>query len=68
MADGDKLVRYITQQVVSFLETPRTTRVESRKRDKSSREQWAFRWFGLVPFALSFWYKKVKKKRRRAGI
>lgn len=66
MADGDKLIRYITQQVVSFLETPRTSRVESRNRKKSNRELWALRWFGLVPFALSFWYKNVKRKRRKA--
>lgn len=63
--DGDKLVRYITEQVVTFLDTPRTTRLESRKRNKNNRERWAFRWFGLLPFAISFWYKNVKKKRRR---
>ncbi|MEX1028848.1 MAG: YqzE family protein [Paenibacillaceae bacterium] len=63
--DGDKLVRYITQQVVTFLDTPRTTRLESRKRNKSNRENWVLRWFGFVPFALSFWYKNVKKRRRR---
>lgn len=65
MADGDKLIRYITQQVVSFLDTPRTSRTESRRRNRSSREQWAFRWFGLVPYALSFWYKNVRKKWRK---
>lgn len=65
MADGDKLVRYITQQVVSFLDTPRASRAESRRRNKGSREQWASRWFGLIPFALSFWYKNVRKKRRK---
>jgi len=65
MADGDKLVRYITQQVVSFLETPRSTRVESRQQKKSNRELWAFRWFGMVPYALSFWMQRVKKKKRR---
>lgn len=65
MADGDKLVRYITQQMVSFLDSPRSSRTNSRSRYRNNREHWAFRWFGLVPFALSFWYKNVRKKRKR---
>ena len=64
MADGDKLVRYITQQVVNFLDTPRTTRLESRRRNRTNRERWAYRWFGMIPFALGFWYKNVRKKRK----
>jgi hypothetical protein len=65
MADGDKLVRYITEQVVTFLETPRGTRIASRKSRKNNKERWAYRWFGLVPFALGFWIRSVRKKRRK---
>lgn len=63
--DGDKLVKYITEQVVTYLDTPKETRLESRMKNRKNRERWVFRWFGFVPYALSFWYRGIRKKRQR---
>lgn len=61
LADGDKLVRYITEQVVTYLETPGRNRRNSGK----YRERWAYRWFGLVPFAFGHWIRRIRRMRRK---
>jgi hypothetical protein len=66
---ADELVRYITTRVVNYMETPIEERREHRKLHRT-RQAWLFRWFGVVPFALSMWLderknkKKLKRQRR----
>lgn len=45
----DELILYITKQVVTYMETPKSTRKEGKER---KREHWAVRWFGLMPFSM----------------
>lgn len=61
MAKGDELVKYITERVVDYVETPREERRE-RTRDK---EPWSSRWFGMIPFSVSLWMKQLPLKRKR---
>ncbi|MGF7045662.1 hypothetical protein J2T13_000122 [Paenibacillus sp. DS2015] len=45
MADDYKLVKYITEQVVIYMETP--------KQQASVKETWSTKWFGMIPISLA---------------
>ncbi|AOZ94009.1 YqzE family protein [Paenibacillus crassostreae] len=49
MGDELKLVKYITEQVVTYMETPKD------ERRTSVREPWATKWFGMIPLSLTLW-------------
>lgn len=49
MADEFKLVKYITEQVVIYIETPK----QERKRQASVKETWSTKWFGMIPISLA---------------
>ncbi|MGF9695415.1 MULTISPECIES: YqzE family protein [Paenibacillus] len=57
MAKSDELVKYITQRVVHFMDTPK----EERKGRTKAKEPWAMKWFGMLPFAVSLWVGKKEK-------
>lgn len=57
MAKSDELVKYITQRVVHFMDTPK----EERKGRSKVKEPWAMKWFGMLPFAVSLWVGKKEK-------
>ncbi|MBB3128855.1 hypothetical protein FHS19_003530 [Paenibacillus rhizosphaerae] len=58
MASGDELVKYITERVVSYMETPK----EERRKQKY-KEPWTVKWFGMIPFGLSQWGGRTANKR-----
>ncbi|WP_438448662.1 YqzE family protein [Gorillibacterium sp. sgz5001074] len=64
MAKSDDLVKYITQQVVTYIDTPREVRRQMRQERRSKRreEPWSSRWFGLLPLSLKLIFGK-----KRAG-
>lgn len=64
MAKGDELVKYITERVVHYVETPKTVRREH----KAAREPWRNRWFGMIPFSLSLWWKKTPIRRKNRHL
>ncbi|MGZ9585991.1 YqzE family protein [Paenibacillus marinisediminis] len=45
----DDLIKYITEQVVTYMETPKEARKEQKVRKK---EQWSVRWFGVMPLSM----------------
>ncbi|ANS73893.1 hypothetical protein AWM70_04325 [Paenibacillus yonginensis] len=61
MAKGDELVRYITERVVHYVETPK----EVRRVRKQVKEPWSTKWFGMIPASLSMWGQDVFKRKRR---
>jgi hypothetical protein len=61
---ADELVRYITKRVVNYMETPKEERKQHREL-RRTKEAWMFRWFGIVPFALSMWLEQRKDKLKR---
>lgn len=63
MAKGEELVKFVTQRVVRYIDTPSEVRKQERERRKHRRksEPWSVRWFGLVPMGLSMWASKYKK-------
>ncbi|TVX92619.1 YqzE family protein [Paenibacillus agilis] len=61
MAKKEDLIKYITKQVVTYVDTPQSERQERRKEQrKRPREHWMVRWFGLVPFSIGMWTEHVK--------
>lgn len=69
MAKGDELVKYITEQVVSYMETPREERKRMRvERRSRARESWERRWFGMLPMAVSMWLGRLGKKRKAPPV
>ncbi|WFR61943.1 YqzE family protein [Paenibacillus amylolyticus] len=58
MAKSDELVKYITQRVVHYIDTPKDERKGRAKR----KEPWAMKWFGMIPFAVSLWVGKKEKE------
>ncbi|WP_223069661.1 YqzE family protein [Paenibacillus caui] len=60
MAKGDELVRYITEKVVTYVETPKEIRRERRQ----VKEHWSSKWFGMIPLSLSLWWQRAPFKRK----
>lgn len=60
MAKSDDLVKYITQQVVTYMDTPREVRRRQRqdRRTKRREEPWSYRWFGMLPLSIRLWFGK----------
>lgn len=62
---GDDLVKYITERVITYMDTPKELRKEKRKQQKDQKEPWTTRWFGLLPLAISLWNQNRKDNRAR---
>ncbi|GIP27626.1 hypothetical protein J23TS9_27560 [Paenibacillus sp. J23TS9] len=60
MASGDELVKYITERVVTFIETPK----EERLRHTKPREPWGEKWFGMIPLGLTLMKRQPRKKKK----
>lgn len=65
MAKGDELVKYITQQVVTYMDTPKDVRRKQRQEKRTSRQEapWVSRWFGVLPISLRLWFRSRKNSR-----
>lgn len=63
MAKSDELVKYLTVQVVKYIETPKEVRKQARAGRKEMREQWQYRWFGMLPVTFRVWYGRYFRKR-----
>ncbi|MBJ6364294.1 YqzE family protein [Paenibacillus sp. GCM10012307] len=63
MANGTDWVKFMTERVVNYMETPREQRKQSRLEARSMREPWLTRWFGLAPLGLKVWWQGHKKRR-----
>lgn len=59
MSDGADYLKYVTERVVSYWETPKTPEIRRERRQK--REPWVSRWFGqLLPVGLGIWWNGRK--------
>ncbi len=61
MAEGNQLLKYITQRVAAYIDTPQ----EIRRRNKMMRprEPWQYRWFGMIPLAFRIWLDNRRKRK-----
>ncbi|BFH69783.1 hypothetical protein J27TS7_57010 [Paenibacillus dendritiformis] len=65
MAKGQDLIKYITQQFVTYIDTPVEARRERRlERKNRGKEPWQTKWFGMVPFSVQMWAGKWRQAGR----
>jgi YqzE-like protein len=53
-------VKYMTQQLVRYMDTPKEERKAKKSIRKTERSPFANRWFGILPFAVMFFIKKKR--------
>ncbi|GAB6988668.1 YqzE family protein [Paenibacillus pini] len=56
MSSGDELVKYITERVVTYIETPK------EERHPKIKEPWSVKWFGMIPFSLYLWKERAREE------
>ncbi|WP_229683034.1 YqzE family protein [Virgibacillus oceani] len=56
---GNDYVKYMTEQVVTFMDMPRNERKSRRKHKKSDVSLLSNKWLGVLPFALKMFMKKT---------
>jgi len=62
VAKGEEIVKYVTQKVVEYIETPKEHRQQQRMNKRMSKEPWTTRWFGMIPLSLSMMFGTKRKK------
>lgn len=60
MASGEELVKYITERVVSFMETPK----EERRSRTKPKEPWSEKWFGMIPLGIMLMKRPSEKSKK----
>ncbi|SDC25760.1 YqzE-like protein [Paenibacillus sp. UNCCL117] len=58
MGKSDELVKYVTERVVRYIDTPREVRRQVRAGRKEAKEPWEVRWFGMLPLSIRMWRKR----------
>lgn len=51
MSSND-LVKFITQEFVKYMDTPKSSRREKQK------EKWSTRWFGMIPMSINMMFRR----------
>ncbi|MDQ6419019.1 YqzE family protein [Paenibacillus sp. LHD-117] len=64
MAGGNDLVKFMTQQLVTYMETPAETRKQAKTSARAAREPWLTRWFGWGPISLMIWWRGRSGRQR----
>ncbi len=64
MSSGEEIVKYVTERIVRYIETPNERRKEERLQRKSSREPWDARWFGMIPMSIAMLCGRFRAKKR----
>ncbi|UVI27931.1 YqzE family protein [Paenibacillus spongiae] len=62
MASRDELIKYMTQQLVTYMETPQEQRKLKREAAKAAKEPWLTRWFGIAPLGIALWWRKRRSR------
>ena len=58
MEKTEDFIKYVTEQLVRFFSTSK----QQRRTNKLVKENWAAKWFGLIPFSLRLWLKTKNKR------
>lgn len=57
-------IKFLTQQFVQYFNLTKTEREENRQQRKDERSSSVSTWFGMIPFALSMFFKKMSKRKQ----
>ncbi|MTH52396.1 YqzE family protein [Bacillus mangrovi] len=55
-------VKYLTQQVVKYMDTPKEEREQQKELKKSAKTPFWSRWFGVLPVSMLLLMRKKRKK------
>ncbi|MFW2109487.1 YqzE family protein [Bacillus spizizenii] len=53
-------VKYMTQQFVKYIDTPRDERKERKEVRKETKTPTSQHWFGILPYGFRLWLKRKK--------
>lgn len=56
---GNDYVKFMTEQVVTYIDMPSNERKERRSQQKSTQSMYANRWLGVLPFMLRTFLKRT---------
>ncbi|MGP4042337.1 YqzE family protein [Gracilibacillus sp. D59] len=59
MASND-YVKYMTQRIVKYMDTPKDERKKLREERKKQEIAYSNKWFGVLPFAFRLFIQKRK--------
>jgi hypothetical protein len=63
MAKEEELVKYVTERLLYYIETPRELRKQAKASQREARLQWQYRWFGMLPLAIRMWMHGLRLKK-----
>ncbi|GGG22077.1 YqzE family protein [Paenibacillus abyssi] len=63
--NGAEYVKYVTERVVHYMETPKEERHRRRAEAKAHKEPWLTQWFGVAPLGLMIWWNGRKGRQRK---
>lgn len=61
MDSGKDYLKYLTERIVRYVDTPRNERKMART---TSKETWQYRWFGMLPVSFRVWADRFDRKRK----
>ncbi|AJY77375.1 YqzE family protein [Paenibacillus beijingensis] len=64
MAESEDWIKYMTGRFVTYVDTPRDIRRETKKAAKAVQEPWLTRWFGMGPMGMMLWMRGIWRDRR----
>ncbi|MBT9249756.1 YqzE family protein [Bacillus halotolerans] len=53
-------VKYMTQQFVKYIDTPKDERKERKEVRKKTKTPASQHWFGILPYGFRLWLKRKK--------
>ncbi|WP_164668626.1 YqzE family protein [Virgibacillus doumboii] len=57
---GNEYVKYVTQQITTYLDTPAAEKKLKRIQKKSQPTIFSSRWLGILPFAFKLFIKRTQ--------
>jgi protein-arginine kinase len=52
MSAVNDYVKYITQTIVKYIDQPKEERKKLKQERKETKEDFAYRWFGILPYLI----------------
>lgn len=65
---GNDLAKYMAEQFIHYMETPKEQRRQTKSSAKALREPWLTRWFGWGPAGLVIWWRMKSERMRELAV
>lgn len=61
----EEYIKYLTEKVIAYMDMPPEVRKEQRSLQRSARDPWHVRWFGMIPLSLALLWKRRQERKRK---